>query len=408
MKTKVSLYTLGIFLFFLPFLIRHFFDLPLIFTSDSRILTPHFLSLGIEHLSEYVPLIFFYLILSLGVIWSFIFVLQKFELSKEFFLFLILFMIFVPTVNLAFLKLDVSIIVLPLLVFVYVYRSPLFFGILTFIFPPAGFVALFFMERKLLSTILFCVSVLFFSVLENFLGLGYELFSFTSPISFLELGEFGGMSLFVFFCALVGFSQSWQKSKYTNIGPFIIIIIGFFIPGLYVYASIICAYYASVFVTKLYLTDWVNSFLKVSCIILVYFFVILLYALFVESTLLQSPSITEKAEFESLNYNNGIFFTHPDSAYALNAFENITVPIYTDSEYEIIYYGTNMNQTLQLLLRENVTHILITFEMKNGEIWNSSSSGLLFLLKDENVFFKIPSEHYDLYFIRYQNYVEDS
>ena len=46
-----------------------------------------------------------------------------------------------------------------------------------------------------------------------------------------------------------------------------------------------------------------------------------------------------------------------------------------------IFYSRNINKTLDLINENNLTYILITKEMKQGQVWTSNDQGLLFLIR---------------------------
>jgi hypothetical protein len=419
MKSKIYLYSLVLFVLFLPFIVRYFLGIPYAFFSLTDIVSQSLLLDGIHILSLYIPQYVLYILVCIGIVFSIANLLKEYTLSSESFFFLVLFLIFMPAIVLLFLKLDASVITLPLVVYLFLRPNIYLYSILAILFPP-GALVLALVSQNISHKRLIYTIVLIFGYLLHFM-LGYNLFN-SYALSFIELGQFGGISIFVFLCGLIGFSQCWEKSKFANFGPLLIIFLAFFVNGLYIYGAIMCAIYASIFVSKLYLTDWVNSYLKVSSIILLYLFVIIVFFSFVESTILQSPSLEDVRTYDKVTEHvfthlgtvaspstDVVIFSsrHTERTLATFLSSEIRYSYLLDETRQQIYDSLSLNQTLFELETSGVTHILITPQMKNGQIWNSSNQGLLFLLRDEKVFIRLTDQNFDLYYVNYSAYVPD-
>ncbi|MEM3154071.1 MAG: hypothetical protein QW165_00695, partial [Candidatus Woesearchaeota archaeon] len=56
-----------------------------------------------------------------------------------------------------------------------------------------------------------------------------------------------------------------------------------------------------------------------------------------------------------------------------------------------IFKSTDLTQAQKLLAKYNITHILITPEMEHGLLWEREEQGLDFLVKNSEMFKKLPT-----------------
>ncbi len=392
-------------MFILPSLIRSFQGLPFFF--EKEILsqsyyhiaygltqtTPTVLSLLLDVLANHTPQFIQLSIIVASLILFFLFYfLKELPQNESPFFFLVL-VLFSSSLSYAFLAQNWYAAYFLVLFFAYKYAN-VFFTILVSMLDFAGGFAILVLRPNLKQLI----GVLTGAFLSFTFGFSLTSLSFSS---FFEFGDIAGVSFFLALFAVVGFSLRWEKQKRENLALLVIVVASFFSSVLFVPGILIIIFYGAFFIHKLYLFEWSNSYFKISTILLIYFLVFSSFIVYSQTVIDLSPNTDEllnakELELELMEY---IFFDGNQKfvLFSIKSYENIlrdseifnSLQI-SDFDRDILYYNRDMSLALSKLAQYNITHIYVTPQMKNGEVWQSTSEGLLFLLQDGTMFTQVP------------------
>ncbi|MBW2969868.1 hypothetical protein KY319_01970 [Candidatus Woesearchaeota archaeon] len=217
-----------------------------------------------------------------------------------------------------------------------------------------------------------------------------------------DLGGIYGFSIFAALLAIVGAALVWKYKK-TYYGAYAVVIIflatSFFMPELLIFANILISALAGIALSKLAERKWQLSFLREAALLV-------LFCGLLFSGISQAVNISKMQPmpefFKALEFPPGTVLTHENYGFwvEIAGHKAITDPLWKeipdskDIKWDVamMFGSTEMEKTEKLLKEYNITHILITPEMKHGLVWEREEQGLNFLVENNEMFKKIKQE----------------
>ncbi|PIN75311.1 hypothetical protein COV18_03930 [Candidatus Woesearchaeota archaeon CG10_big_fil_rev_8_21_14_0_10_37_12] len=211
-----------------------------------------------------------------------------------------------------------------------------------------------------------------------------------------DFGALYGYSIFAALLAIVGIANLWKyKKKHyaAYVCTLVILILSFFFQELIPYTNIIVSALAGIALAILAKRKWHIKYLR-NAALLVLFCGLLFSNIAHAKHLAELPPTQEF--FKSLEITQGNILTHKNYAFWVQAAGHKTLidPITTqpkEADVNQIFYSTDIEKTKQLLYKNQITHILITKEMKTGLTWERDETGLAFLVRNNETFKRISS-----------------
>jgi len=270
-----------------------------------------------------------------------------------------------------------------------------------------------FTKKKLGLFLVFFVCNLFLLLFLNYLIISN--YGFPESVRFggyllknfiFDLGGGYGISLFLLFLLLFGFSKLWEK-KYKNSSFYIIffIAIGLLFISLktMVYFNLFLCVLAGLGFLKIWTRKWESNIIRNAT--LLFLIVGLLFsgvAFFIEFSKV-GPSDELMDALDSLKNkgtNKEVVLSHYKNGFWINSLtgkKNVVdgyfdyAPDVNERLFDVnhVFSTRSADKTLEILDKYSVDYILITKDMKEGLVWHRDNEGLLFLLKNNPEYFKL-------------------
>ena len=225
---------------------------------------------------------------------------------------------------------------------------------------------------------------------------------------FSGLGGDFAYSIFLIILAIIGINTEWRKSNRIIISSIILFFV-FISSWTLLVARVLFLPVISILSAK-GLNSILNRRWAVKKIRKLTLFIIILSLLFTIMLTLtdltrSKPSPEQIQAYKFLQTipegevvlsspNNGIFIerigrrkAYVDLATGLHGLEN-------QETLETIWYSNNLKEVIDLLNKNNITHIFVDQEMILGEVWTSQEQGLLFFLENDKRFVPVFSSEY--------------
>ncbi len=214
-----------------------------------------------------------------------------------------------------------------------------------------------------------------------------------------DLGGTYGFSIFALLLAIVGAILIWEhKQKYY--GAYVIFILllisSFFFPGLLVFANVLVSGLAGVALASLSQRKWELEFLRHASLLVL--FCGLLFSSISHAMILADIPPTQSF-FKALAFEPGTILTHEQYGFWIESAGHTAIidplwkelPEPEDQSWDAaaLFSSTDLQKTNTLLKKYNITHILITPEMKHGLVWEREQQGLDFLVENSETFKKL-------------------
>ncbi len=214
-----------------------------------------------------------------------------------------------------------------------------------------------------------------------------------------DLGGINGFSIFAVLLAIVGAILVWQYKK-TYYGAYatalIFLATSFFLPETLVFANILISALAGIALAKLSERKWKLKFLREAALLVL--FCGLLFSSISHAVNLSEMEPTP-AFFKALEFPPGTVLTHQDYGFWVEIAGHTAVmdPLWQktpDAQERIwdvmtMFKSAEIEKTNVLLKKYDITHILITPEMKKGLEWERELQGLDFLVENSETFKKL-------------------
>jgi hypothetical protein len=214
-----------------------------------------------------------------------------------------------------------------------------------------------------------------------------------------DLGGMYGFGTFTIILAIIGFSYSWSRKKElwpVYISLFFLLFSWIFTPDAGLLLMIFLSVFSGYALIRFHINRWKLTQIKKVSILLIYCG--LLFSFISYTTVLTSEqpnrNTIDNLEMLKPKIKGEVILTDIELKTYIEYFTDNTV-INQDKNDRIkndtnkILYGRNLDKAIALLVDYNISHIIITEEMKNGKIWREDGEGLLFLLQNKDTFKKI-------------------
>ena len=211
-----------------------------------------------------------------------------------------------------------------------------------------------------------------------------------------DLGGTYGFSIFALLLAIVGAILIWEhKQKYYGAyAIFIIFLISsVFFPGLIVFANVLVSGLAGVALASLAQRKWELNFLRQAALLVL--FCGLLFSGISHAVILADKPPT-RAFFKAIEFQPGTILTHEQYGFWIESaghkavidplWKELTEPEERTWDAAALFSSTDLQKTSILLKKYNITHVLITPEMKHGLLWEREQQGLDFLVENSETF----------------------
>lgn len=232
-------------------------------------------------------------------------------------------------------------------------------------------------------------------------------------INFLsDLGGITGFGIFNIFLTFIGLYVIWniKKQVLPYIFLLILIIISLSNSSINIYLNIFICFISGFGFFRIINMKWKIKIIKTLTIM------VIIYGLFFSSlsyiktasNLLPDNETTQSLEWLRPQ-PKGIVFSHYTNGFWIETIAD--QPVLLDqglynivdaseklNESEEIFYSRNLEKTISLLKKNNITYIYIDDSMKKGKVWDKPEQGLLFLFRNQKTFKNIySSESVDIW-----------
>ena len=220
----------------------------------------------------------------------------------------------------------------------------------------------------------------------------------------IEFGAIKGYAFVTIGLAMLGLFSWWKKEPSRTavlISVILMVFVSVFFEEARLPIAVIFAVFAAFSVSYLTNREWEIFVLKGVTLLLI------LCILFFSAVLalnFQVKNISEK-ETVAISYlasagesdiilsteNNGFIIEYLSGREAYLDSKSYKFQDYEERKglADRIYYSRNLNELEGILKQEKITHILITNEMRSGQVWSGRYEGLLFFLETSEKFIKI-------------------
>lgn len=245
------------------------------------------------------------------------------------------------------------------------------------------------------------LGMLFFKI--NYLNTFIPLMSGLNGV-LIEFGAIKGYAFVTIGLAMLGLFSWWKKESSKTVVLISVLVLAFasmFFEEARLPIAIVFAVFAAFSVSYLTNREWEIFALKGVTLLLI------LCILFFSAVLalnFQVKNITEK-ETVAISYlasagESDIILSVESNGFIIEYLSGreayVDSKSYKFQDYEErtgladrIYYSRNLNELEGILKQEKITHILITNEMRSGQVWSGRYEGLLFFLETSGKFIKI-------------------
>ncbi len=217
-----------------------------------------------------------------------------------------------------------------------------------------------------------------------------------------ELGALEGISIFGLILAVIGFFVLWnERAKFYLPYALLFFFAAAFIlnANINLYLAFIISIFAGSALTFLIERRWWLKLVRNISLALILFGLFFSAISFVGRASASEPYPQLMNSLSWLDKNSryqGIVFSHYKNGFWIEYFNKKSVTdenfIYAPELYERlndsneIFYSRNLERTEELLDKYNISYILITPDMKQGLVWKKEEEGLLFLLRNHEIF----------------------
>jgi hypothetical protein len=223
-----------------------------------------------------------------------------------------------------------------------------------------------------------------------------------------DFGSSSGIPIIIAFLMFICLIILWKKEQIIKIIFLIALIISYLNldTGLFI-LNLLGIYCASIIINMLINEKWHSTNLKNISIFLI-ICSIMFSGISFTLTIMENTKneefyqglswLKEKNNINENDYDDLLILSHYKYGNKIKFFSNQKVLL--DSNLEKINLGKekyndvnsifesrNLNKTLHLMNKYEITYILITTEMKQGLVWNKDNEGLIFLMNNNDQFF---------------------
>ncbi len=237
-----------------------------------------------------------------------------------------------------------------------------------------------------------------YSYLINVYGFSAERYIFDAGLINIssDFGSLLGFPIFLFLLAFIRAVYLWKhKKKYFAMHLLFIIsvLISIFItPLINIPANILLSFLAADALFMINKMKWKLDKIKKFTLFLVFLGFLFSFIAYVKFLDVSQPDNDLKEALEFLKgRDEGNVLSSRSNVYFIEYFadKKASPNILIDKnieDFDAIYYSRNLEKTKELLSKHKIKYVVITEEMKDGEIWGNDDEGLLFLLQNSEMF----------------------
>lgn len=223
---------------------------------------------------------------------------------------------------------------------------------------------------------------------------------------FSDFGASFGLGIFQFIMGSIGLLLSWKNKRDNAMLYFaaaVIFICSLYQKQLILFLDMILIYYGAQAFSKLWNSTWQSSILKSYVILLIVCGLIFSYGSYIKKFSLEGPSDSEVMSLEWLgknNQRNESVFSYYKYGFMIRALSK-SEP-YADKQYYIssnnkiklelseeMFYSRNLKNITAFFEKNNLRYVWINQDMVGGEVWKKDDEGILFVMKNSDVFVKV-------------------
>lgn len=219
-----------------------------------------------------------------------------------------------------------------------------------------------------------------------------------------DIGGLSGIGVFCFILAIIGFFYSWKDKKryYTAYIMMALLLASFYLIGGFAFAYL--NFYLSVFAAiGLFMINeirWEMKMIKNLTLMIVacgFLFSMLSFS----ARLADMPPdnnmmnglnwLKENSKVSDIlvsHYSNGYLIEYASGRPVLIDSYISSIPGFERKylDADSLFYSSELNQAKSIMDRYGIRYIIITEDMKEGEVWENKNSGLLYLLRNKDTF----------------------
>jgi len=216
-----------------------------------------------------------------------------------------------------------------------------------------------------------------------------------------DLGGIMGFGIFSILLAVIGVYIIWTTKKQIVFGAMLafLIIASIFLNHINIYLNFLFALFAGFGLFVLIKMRWKVKLIKSLTLIILVAGLLFSSISYInrESNSLPNSQMIDSLEWISLR-SEGVILSHHTNGFWIESIAEkpvVSSQILKFSSKTVLkdtnelFYSRNLENTISLLDKYDVTYIWINKEMKNGLIWTKEDEGLLFLFRNTKVFKKL-------------------
>lgn len=217
-----------------------------------------------------------------------------------------------------------------------------------------------------------------------------------------DFGNIYALSLPIFLLSISGFAVDWFKNRKYFL-MYLSILLIFFIStvfnSLIIPLSFFIAYWCSAFLIILYERKWELKNLRNMTFFVISCFILFSSISFINNVTDMNPSRiqTQSLIWMEENGHKGITLSSSDNSDIIQFFSHNKPFIdkleqYNDlniqkkEDIDILFYSRDLKETSAIFDKYNIIYVYIDDSMKKGGVWTNNEQGLLFLLKNSEMF----------------------
>lgn len=219
-----------------------------------------------------------------------------------------------------------------------------------------------------------------------------------------SFGAFNGYSLIVLVLASIGFFVTWKRDISRTIVYFVLLfflVLSFLFTELRVIMIFPLSVMASFSFTYLFNKNWNVNKLKGITILLIICSLVFSTVLFLKNEIdMLDGSKFEAAQFLKTSDSGDVVLSSEENGFLIGGVAN-RVPFLDGNSYKYVDYDNKKNivdsifyerdlfKVENLLQEHGISYFFIDSDMLSGSVWNGPEEGVLFLLKNSDLFVKI-------------------
>jgi len=225
---------------------------------------------------------------------------------------------------------------------------------------------------------------------------------------FSDLGGKISLSIFALILAFVGMIVTWKKKHFyitLHIFFIILLLVSYVYNPALIYLNLLLAVLVAFGMLKLIEKGWESRFIKNFTILILALGLIFSGLSYIKQI---SDSLPNEQIIESLSFiknkEQKTVFSHYSNGYWINTIAekpNVMDSLFTYApnlnqvykDSQELFYSRNLENDTKIIEKYNIGYILITPEMKQGQVWMSDEEGLLFVLKFSEGFERVYDEN---------------